>query len=303
MFITLDSHSYVPPSLHRGKAESIHVVSGKGSYVFFDAEGNVTQTTALGEYSSGDSFYCRIAEGLTHQLVVLSDLLTVQECTKGPFVRDQTEFAPWAPSSQDSEKAAAFIQRLSQTSAETHSVPSFQHFAENDFFISTANFALKRQDIEAFAHQNLKNNQDYARLHITPSDSLPVRESILICESGAYMPPLCYPESARSLNFLFGTAQLLLFTPEGVPFRRISLSADPEADGFYCHIPAGVFHALIPTSSRLILHEVTTLHEFTGPLCTPPWAPSPTARRLGAEFLTRCAQGLAPSPLGQAGAA
>src|SRR5436190_22735553 len=68
MFIVFTGDNYVRPSYHLGKDESLHMLEGDGDYVFFDASGNVIDTVALGTYSSGRQFYCRINENTHHGL-------------------------------------------------------------------------------------------------------------------------------------------------------------------------------------------------------------------------------------------
>lgn len=100
MFIALSRTTYLQPSAHK-KDESLQVLYGLGSYVFFDGVGDVTDVIPLGDGKSGRSLYCRIPQGVFHALVVESDVMMIHEITNGPFERSDTVFADWAPSDSD----------------------------------------------------------------------------------------------------------------------------------------------------------------------------------------------------------
>lgn len=108
MFMAFTPDSYIRASLHL-KDESIHVVHGIGEYVFFDDAGNITKTVDLGDYRSGRQFFCRVPAHAYHTLLVRSDVMVLHEATSGPFVRADTEFAPWAPEDGDTAGIAAFL--------------------------------------------------------------------------------------------------------------------------------------------------------------------------------------------------
>lgn len=105
MFIALSRSTYLQPSYHT-KDESLHVLDGKGSYVFFDDKGAVIGVVPLGPYGSGRSFYCRIPRNTYHALVVESDVIMIHEITSGPFLRSETIFAPWAPGDESPDLPA-----------------------------------------------------------------------------------------------------------------------------------------------------------------------------------------------------
>jgi cupin fold WbuC family metalloprotein len=111
MFIAFTGDSYLRPSLHH-KDESLQVLEGRGTYLFFNEAGQVVDRVHLGDYESGLAFYCRIPRGTWHALVVESDVMLIHEITEGPFDRADTEFAPWTPEEQDTEAVAACMQWL-----------------------------------------------------------------------------------------------------------------------------------------------------------------------------------------------
>jgi cupin fold WbuC family metalloprotein len=101
MFMVFSKNTFVTPSLHQDKDESLFVISGLATYVFFDESGNVVTRIPLGPRDNqfGRASYCRIAKGVIHALVVESDFVVVKETTSGPFVKANTIFPEWAPNS------------------------------------------------------------------------------------------------------------------------------------------------------------------------------------------------------------
>ncbi len=103
---------YVRPSLHRGREESLYVLEGVCTYVFFDDTGAVTSSVPLGPPASGRKQYCRIPTDTYHMLLVESDVLAKETAT-GPFSRDVTEFPAWAPES--GQEAYRFLSGVKRT--------------------------------------------------------------------------------------------------------------------------------------------------------------------------------------------
>ncbi|MBV8479482.1 MAG: WbuC family cupin fold metalloprotein [Actinobacteria bacterium] len=104
--------AYVRPHKHVGKSESVHVVEGEADALFFDEDGAVVDAIALGPYGSGRRFFYRLEEPVFHTLLINSEFFVMHEVTNGPFKREETTFASWAPGAADHEGAAAFQRRL-----------------------------------------------------------------------------------------------------------------------------------------------------------------------------------------------
>ena len=66
MFICLHRDTYIRPHKHDGKSESFHIVQGEVDVLIFDGRGKVTQVVSLGEFSSGNPFYYRLAVPAFH---------------------------------------------------------------------------------------------------------------------------------------------------------------------------------------------------------------------------------------------
>jgi cupin fold WbuC family metalloprotein len=96
--------AYIPPHRHPGKSESSHVLEGEADLVLFDDDGELADVIPLGAYGSGRRFFCRVDRPTYHSLLIHSDFFVFHEVTNGPFRREETDFAGWAP--EDGDPAA-----------------------------------------------------------------------------------------------------------------------------------------------------------------------------------------------------
>lgn len=118
MLIILTRSAYVRPHKHLNKSESVHIIEGEVDVVFFDEKSTVTDVVRLGEYQSGRQFYYRVADPRYHALLIRSEVLVFHETTNGPFRREDTLFAPWAPEESDLVACGEFTARVAREVAE-----------------------------------------------------------------------------------------------------------------------------------------------------------------------------------------
>ena len=76
--------------LHLKKSESFHVIEGRLNVEIFDAEGSLTRTIEMGDYSSGLAFFYRLNAERFHTVTPVSDYVVYHETTQGPFDPEQT---------------------------------------------------------------------------------------------------------------------------------------------------------------------------------------------------------------------
>jgi cupin fold WbuC family metalloprotein len=117
MIIVHTKDTYVRPHRHIGKAESFHVIDGLVDVAVFDDSGEIAEVIPMGTFGSGRAFFYRIADPLYHTLLIRSDVLVFHEATTGPFRREETSFAPWAPEDSDPAAVAAFMQSVNARAA------------------------------------------------------------------------------------------------------------------------------------------------------------------------------------------
>jgi cupin fold WbuC family metalloprotein len=112
MIIAISADSYIHPHKHLGKSESFHIVEGEVDVVVFSDEGDVVEIIELGGPATGRRFFYRLAQSAFHTLLIRSEFLVVHEVTNGPFTRDRTVLAPFAPPEEDVDRARAYMRRV-----------------------------------------------------------------------------------------------------------------------------------------------------------------------------------------------
>jgi cupin fold WbuC family metalloprotein len=112
MLIVHTSDTYVRPHKHLGKSESFHVIDGEVDVVIFTDDGAVAEVIPMGPFQSGRAFFYRIADPLYHTLLIRSPVLVFHEATTGPFNRDQSAFAPWAPADDNPDAVVRYLADL-----------------------------------------------------------------------------------------------------------------------------------------------------------------------------------------------
>jgi len=113
MVIVISADSYIHPHRHVGKAESFHIIEGEVDVAVFDDDGKLSDVIRLGPPGSSRAFYYRLSHSAFHTLLIRSDYLIVHEVTNGPFDRDQTVFAPFAPNEDRGDEARNYINQVS----------------------------------------------------------------------------------------------------------------------------------------------------------------------------------------------
>ena len=113
MLIAISSESYIHPHKHIAKSESFHIVEGSADVLIFDDFGNITNIVKLGAPGSGRSYFYRLSEDSFHTMIIQSNILLVHEVTNGPFDREQTVLAPFAPPECDKIAVRDYIKHLS----------------------------------------------------------------------------------------------------------------------------------------------------------------------------------------------
>ena len=114
MLIVHALNCYVPPHKHLNKSESFHIIEGALKIILFDDDGEITEIIRIGDHASGGVLYYRLSESFFHTVLPSTEWVVFHEVTKGPFDRDETVFAPWAPKEDDFQNQGAFLNNLQQ---------------------------------------------------------------------------------------------------------------------------------------------------------------------------------------------
>jgi len=118
MMIAISAASYIRPHKHIDKSESFHIVEGEVDVAVFDEAGTVVDVIELGAIGSGRKFYYRLSESAFHTLLIRSEFLVVHEVTNGPFDRERTVLAPFAPFEDEADRARDYMKRVSDAVAQ-----------------------------------------------------------------------------------------------------------------------------------------------------------------------------------------
>jgi cupin fold WbuC family metalloprotein len=117
MVIAISAESYIHPHKHLGKSESFHIVEGRVDVVVFDDAGEIVEIIELGDASTGRNFYYRLSESAFHTLLIRTNFLVVHEVTNGPFLRDRTVLAPFAPAEERTAEAREYLKQVTARAA------------------------------------------------------------------------------------------------------------------------------------------------------------------------------------------
>lgn len=114
MIIVLSQGTYVRPHMHLRKSESFHIIEGCIKVVLFDEAGAVRSVLAMDHGVHGDAFFYRLTEGAYHTVIPLSPLVVFHEVTNGPFHREDTVYATWAPDENDPDAIKGYMHKLAE---------------------------------------------------------------------------------------------------------------------------------------------------------------------------------------------
>ncbi|MCM0018592.1 MAG: WbuC family cupin fold metalloprotein [Tagaea sp.] len=85
------------PHRHVGKSESFHMIEGEIDLVVFDDRGRPEHAIRMAAPGGEHAFQHRMNEAKWHSFLPRTEMAVLHEITNGPFVRDDIEFADFAP--------------------------------------------------------------------------------------------------------------------------------------------------------------------------------------------------------------
>lgn len=113
MVIVICYDCYIPPHRQLKKKKSYKIIDGAMAVFFFDDNGNIVRKKKIGVIGSQHPFIISFTSSEWHTILPLSDFVIYMETTSGPYIKEQTEFASWAPTNDDSEdQVLKFLQNL-----------------------------------------------------------------------------------------------------------------------------------------------------------------------------------------------
>lgn len=101
---------YSRPKRHITKAKSFHIIEGRMAVFIFDEKGTVLDACLL---DGRNRFIYRVAAGLYHTNIAVTDYMIHHESTLGPFMGDaDREYAPFAPPHTEREAYLRYREEL-----------------------------------------------------------------------------------------------------------------------------------------------------------------------------------------------
>jgi len=112
MLIAMHHSSYVAPHCHFSKSESLVLVEGTCDAILFDAGGRVSRVVPMCAEAGNGCLLYRMPANLFHTLRLRSEWTVFIESTIGPFDRQDTGVAAWAPPETDPAAGHAYLEQL-----------------------------------------------------------------------------------------------------------------------------------------------------------------------------------------------
>lgn len=113
MLIVMQGGAYIRPHRHFKKSESFHVIEGTGHLCIFEDDGALRSFHDFQAPTAGGNFFYHMPANIYHTQIVTSDWLVYHESASGPFIRDESLQAPWAPIEKTAE-AEEYLRQLLQ---------------------------------------------------------------------------------------------------------------------------------------------------------------------------------------------
>jgi cupin fold WbuC family metalloprotein len=116
------------------------------------------------------------------------------------------------------------------------------------------------------------------------------QEMLIVMHASSYVRPHRHLDKSETLTVIEGTAEAVLFDPDGNVSDIIAMSDSAGGGSFFYRMPAGVYHTLVFGSEWLVFLETTTGPFDRARTELAPWAPAeadPVAGRAYLDALRR----------------
>jgi len=114
MFEVFTNQTYMHPLKQKHKNYSFHIIQGCVDVYLFSDEGDLINIISLGDFESGKAFYFMPPKNTYRMLVTKTEFVLYHEATIGPFQKEDTLFAPWAPTETDMDGIKVFFSQLKE---------------------------------------------------------------------------------------------------------------------------------------------------------------------------------------------
>lgn len=151
----------------------------------------------------------------------------------------------------------------------------------NEVFHNRHDTAVVDQDCVRFLKQRAQNSplrRSRFCLHRSPDDQ--VHEMIIVLCRDVLFPPHRHLAKTESFHMIEGFLDVVLFGDLGAPEQAIHMGPLGTGTNFCYRLCVPQFHAILPRSEFVVMHETTTGPFVQGDAEFAPWAPTePNALR------------------------
>lgn len=287
MVIGFSGDTYLQPSKHIGKDESLHVLEGAGLYVFYNEKGDVIDTVHLGQYHSDRQFYCRINESVQHALVITSPDMMIHETTTGPFSRDATVFAPWAPDDTNMEVAQAYAAQFKKLPVKPRPLLKMDRINTEVYQANDTVISIGQREMEFLKSKVVESPRNRVRLCIHKNTEAALHEMFVVYMDQTYVRPNKHLGKDESLHILEGEADFYFFDERGNLTDVVNLGDYNSGKQFYIRVPQNIYHTIVMKSPRLVIHEATPGPFVRSDTVWADWAPEESNATAAAQFMNK----------------
>ncbi len=112
MIIAVCRDSYIQPHRQKNKNKSYTVIEGEALVIFFDLYGKKLKMIHMGMAQTNHVRSLRYNSGIWHTVLTLSDVFIYVETISGPYRTSDTEYAEWAPQSDNLKESIKYMRFL-----------------------------------------------------------------------------------------------------------------------------------------------------------------------------------------------
>jgi cupin fold WbuC family metalloprotein len=116
---------------------------------------------------------------------------------------------------------------------------------------------VTRQMVDQLARAAAAQPLKRARLCAHRASEDPLHEMLIVLARGTYIRPHRHFRKSESFHVIEGTCDLVLFDDSGGVQRIISLGAYESGKIFFYRLSEALYHTVLVTSDRFIIHETT----------------------------------------------
>ncbi len=148
------------------------------------------------------------------------------------------------------------------------------------YYAEASPFAVTPALLDELAAVAAANPSGKARIccHAAPGDTL--HDMFIALTQSADIRPHYHRRKVEAFQVIEGALEVCFYAADGTPGERIELCAPTPGDrrAFYCRLPAGAIHTVVPLTGRVVFREVTDGPFSPEDTVYPDWAQPEGAR-------------------------